>query len=867
MLDTAAVALEVLEREPTTTRRGLAEALELPEELACRFAAFVAGVHDLGKATPVFQCRWEPGARAVQAEGLPFPAVVSGQSVPHGALTEHLLRRWLERQGIGRQLARQVARAAAAHHGFLPDPSEVARGDPVAGSGPWDHARDALLGAILEALAPVQWPSVRALPPRAAVLLTALSSFSDWLASAEHLFPYGQLAEDARRYLEQARDRARRALDRVGWQPRRPLADGIPSFQEVFSLTPNSLQETVAAAVADTCSPVLVLIEAPMGAGKTEAALYAHLLLQQRLQHRGLFVALPTMATGNAMFPRVRDFLARFAGRMVDLHLQHSLALLHEDYRTLRLRAVGEDVTADEPQNVVAAEWFTPTKRAILSEYGVGTVDQALLGVLRVRHHFVRLFGLANRTVVLDEVHAYDTYTSGLIEALLTWLRGQGSSVILMSATLPAGRRRALLHAYGACELREVAAYPRVTVVAGGKAESRPVDWKRPQRVVLRSAPKTAAALGELAQENAGRGGCVLCVVNTVERAQHVYTALGDGQPILDSSGFTVGKRCGELEVFLVHARFPAECREARERCLVARFGRQGYKEGSRPQRALVIATQVAEQSLDVDFDLLITDLAPIDLIAQRAGRLHRFPDVPRPSGFAEPLCLVAGGPPELPDLEDWQRVYSGYVLLRSWAVLYGRDAINIPDDLQGLVDLVYGDKEPEFPAALREAVRQHREKHLEEQGRLKAWVRQNAVPEEQLLEWSHGLLAALRLEDDEDAESQAPLTRVGEPSVTVVICHRIGGRLYLDPQGLQPVDPGHAPDDATALQILRKAVRLSGGLVYSLLRDQEVPRGWRQHPLLRRLRLLELADGLANLGVLRIRLDPGLGIVYEYRR
>jgi hypothetical protein len=255
----------------------------------------------------------------------------------------------------------------------------------------------------------------------------------------------------------------------------------------------------------------------------------------------------------------------------------------------------------------------------------------------------VRLFDLGNHTVVLDEVHAYDTYTSGLIEALLAWLRAQGSSVILMSATLPSERRRALLAAYGAADPVEAVPYPRVTAVADAKVHALAVPWERRQRVVLQAAPCDPAALAAVARAHAALGGCVLRVVNTVERAQRLYVALGEGEPV-GYEGVTVGKRCGEVEVYLVHARFPGDERDVRERPLLAYFGRRGHHDGTRPQRALVIATQVVDQTLDVDFARLITDLAPVDLILHRVGRLHRFPHVARPPSCAEPVCPVAVG-------------------------------------------------------------------------------------------------------------------------------------------------------------------------------------------------------------------------------
>jgi CRISPR-associated endonuclease/helicase Cas3 len=345
---------------------------------------------------------------------------------------------------------RAIAAAIGAHHGFVELEQHVSLCQDlfVVGDAAWAEARQSLLDCLFQALDASLPTHLKEIPDYVCVTMMALTSFADWIASSAEHFPYGRQVTDLRRYLEEACRLARKALDSIGWHPRTPLMGGQPvGFQAVFAKTPNDLQRTVMDIAASVSGPTLLVVEAPMGSGKTEAALYAHLYLQRAARHRGLYVALPTMATGNGMFPRVKTFLQAVGTRPLDLQLQHGTAILNREYLQLRPREVGGESRDDV---VSAHEWFTPKKHAMLSEYGVGTVDQALLGVLRVKHHFVRLWGLANRTVVLDEVHAYDTYTSSLIETLIGWLGRMGSSVILMSATLPRSRRERLVRAYGA---------------------------------------------------------------------------------------------------------------------------------------------------------------------------------------------------------------------------------------------------------------------------------------------------------------------------------------------------------------------------------------------------------------------------------
>src|SRR5207302_2459034 len=212
--------------------------------------------------------------------------------------------------------------------------------------------------------------------------------------------------------------------------------------------------------------------------------------------------------------------------------------------------------------------------------------DQSLLAVLNVKHQFVRLWGLANRTVIIDEVHAYDTYTSGLIFSLVRWLHALGSSVVVLTATLPAAKRRELLAAAGAADAPE-ATYPRLTRVAASRAEVASFPAHPQPAINLESAPADVLALARLLADLARRGGCVACIVNTVQRAQALYQAL----------------RGGAVALWMFHARYPAEKRQRLEELVAGLFG----KEGARPERGVLVATQVVEQSLDLDFDTMVT--------------------------------------------------------------------------------------------------------------------------------------------------------------------------------------------------------------------------------------------------------------------
>ncbi|WP_420805385.1 CRISPR-associated helicase Cas3' [Calidithermus timidus] len=665
-------------------------------------------------------------------------------------------------------------------------------------------------------------------------------------------------------YYQRAKARAAQKLDSLGWFKREPLMPEPQSLEAVFAylgkpdqpFKARPLQSTMERLLEGIHTPALFLVEAPMGEGKTEAAFYAHLRLQAANGHRGMYLALPTQATGNLMFERAKAFLDPYGkSRRLDLQLLHGASELVEAYQKIRVRPN----LPDEGEGVEAQVWFSHRKRGLLSEYAVGTVDQALLSVLPTKHHFVRLWGLGNRVVVLDEVHAYDTYTSGLIESLVRWLRALGSSVVLMSATLPKAKRESLLRAFGA-QCAPEAPYPRITRALAG--DPTPVAERFAAReqptLTLRSLPLELEALAERALEQARQGGCVACIVNTVQRAQELYQRL-------------VGKADG-VELSLFHARYPLEERLARERAVVAKFG----KEGQRPPKAILVATQVVEQSLDLDFDVMFTDLAPIDLMLQRAGRLHRHQGRER-GPHTQPVLWVAGlEEGGVPDFGSAERVYERYVLLRSWLALRGRQEIRLPGDIDPLVQEVYSEPPPQgLSEAWRAALEQAQVcmDKRESTDRDEAFYAPFGQPDE--TKWLEPQTFP-KLPDDEPNPDDDPdllHTRKGSPSATVVLLHKVGGQLCLDESGKEAVSVASKLELSEAKRLFARSVKLSRHELtrndFQALKEHRKAHGlpekpWSQTPLLAHAHPVVLEGGRAVLGELELELHPELGIVYR---
>jgi len=852
MLDVAAVAESLLRRESPRTLTWAAQSFGLEPNAACRWLAALVGLHDFGKAIPGFQAKWPDGQKADEQAGLSFKSTTR-PVCRHDLASAALLRSQLQALSSNAGWIAPVASALGAHHGYMSNILEIRDGRPRNEGPEWDRARAEILHAYWTALEPGDGPALDDLSLPAIAWFAGLTSVADWIGSNTDWFPLGERGDSLIEHYTQAQALAESALDAIGWPAYRPLLDGEADtdtlIQRILGRPESSVMARPLQIAADRLlkqadGPALMIVEAPMGEGKTELALLAHLRLQASQGHRGLYLALPTQATGNAMFDRTLAFLRQLApGVQLDIQLVHGATRLDE--RIERLRGVD----ASPAESIACSAWFSQRKRPLLSPYGVGTVDQALFATLNVKHHFVRLWGLANRVVVLDEIHAYDTYTSGLIEALLRWLKRLGCSVILMSATLPAQRRAALLDAWGAQDRPETP-YPRLLMARDGETLAEHVACRRLEPIRVSGIAEDLETLATTALGALAGGGCGLVLVNTVQRAQDLYRTLRE-------------RAENASEILLFHARFPADERTVREREVLARFG--PVASAQRPARALLIATQVAEQSLDLDFDFMLSDLAPVDLLLQRAGRLHRH-ERTRPAAHAEPQLRIAGllneRPPELTDTA-WGFVYDPYVLYCTWGVLLREPVWRLPEDIDRLVQAVYSgdpfeeDDRPDFLATLDKVLGEHySEIQNQRLQALHAAIDAEADPQNAYDQKPRG-------KDEQDAKGIPLVTRLGEESLTVVpvLVSDDGWRLT---DSDTPFDPTEIPDDALARRLFARQVRLSNQGVLHDLKTLPLPRGFAEHPLLQHLRPLPLIDGRAELGGLTVRLDPELGIVYE---
>lgn len=702
-------------------------------------ATWLAAVHDVGKISPAFTVQIHDRAPALLdvmgRHGLIVkPSLADDRDRPrvrHEYVGQDAVRQWL-RSDLGFAFggaAAQIACVVGAHHGVPAESPNIAlvQGSAhLTGAGAWAESRAAALQWATDlvggpdALRPY---ADLALGRPAQALLSAIVIMADWIASDARLFPLDDLAtvQGALRPPDPAltAQRVKTAWADLELPPRwtpQPVDDAAAAFLTRFGRPPRPVQVAAVEAAVTQPLPGMVIVEAPMGEGKTEAALLAAEALAARCGSDGCFVALPTRATADAMFARVLRWMRALPGLPHDtsVTLAHGTAALNDEYRGLLRAGQVRDVGDAGDEAGVAHFWLRGRKRGPLAQFVIGTIDQVLFGGLKSRHLMLRHLALAGKVVIIDEVHAYDVFMSSYLDRVLHWLGAYGTPVVLLSATLPAARRAELLAAYdkgrGAASASVVddPGYP-VVLATGTAARAAPASGT-PRRVAVQRLAEhpdllDLDALVDTLRAGLAGGGCAVVVRNTVARVQRTAERLV--------------AEFGEEHVTISHSRFLACDRARLDTDLLRRFGPPGPG-SERPQLHIVVASQVVEQSLDVDFDLMVTDLAPIDLVLQRMGRLHRHQRT-RPIGLEQPRCVLTG-------VDDWsaapvravagsRRVYIEHALLRAAALLVERPTVTLPTDIAPLVRAGYGDAVP-GPASWAMALEEAREAKRLEIGR-----------------------------------------------------------------------------------------------------------------------------------------------------
>ncbi len=890
LADTAAVAQQLWERYlPAGVRRKIATSLGVDDEHAGRLVTLWAGLHDIGKAIPGFQAFCELQYQLLRADGR-YPAPTPPEAMRHEEATHRVLAKMFGEAGYrgGRSNAPsyRVAQLLGGHHGVFRQVDRIMLSRPEInfpglGEDGWREQRTALFLAVDDVLGrPAPPPQIDG---SAAALTTGIVILADWLASQEtflqeRIEATGGVDHDLAAVFHATFKHAPKLLEAAGLQPTSMRRAG---FAESFDFDPNPLQQSIIDELPGHVNgPGLLLIAAATGDGKTEAGLSAARLLGDVSGTPGIFFALPTMATADEMYKRVVRYVRRLAEAPTPVTLLHGMAWLRDAFEAEPYGQDGSVVSSDDETMVTAPQWLNGTKRGLLAPVGVGTIDQALMGVLQLKHNVLRLLGLAGKVLVVDECHAYDPYMQGLLRRLLTWLGELRCPVVLMSATVPSSIAQSLVSAYTAGAGRSLDPgtyaldYPGWLYVSADTGELVQASQAARDRIArhrtaklavdLRPVPHRAdegqqderlKVLRSLLDPIVTEGGCVAVVCNTVADAQTTYRSLQmwGGAPTLD----------------LLHSRFTARERAQRTEDIVGRYGKHGTRP---PGGGIVVATQVIEQSLDLDFDLVVSDLAPLAQLLQRAGRGHRHKRTGRPDWVRDPRLVVlvpvdAHGRLSRP--RHWGTVYPEFLLATTHQTLTEREAtvIEIPGDVSELMELVYNPPSAKpgesftDDAALTEHWIDYEGDTLAQQGLAELVA---IPPPSQLRELS-------LLSRDGLTEAHAT-TRMGADSVRALVVYRADTRAtFLDPGLVRRLpEKGTGNKDRFTkkdiAELLTETIPIPESWVRDRADEHAPPTTWQDNPWLRDLVLLPHdPDGAGTqIGGRVLRLDPDLGLTRE---
>ena len=673
MIDAGHVSSAILELSCLRPVKDRIEDL-LPKCDVYTTVACIVALHDLGKCHPFFQSMntEDKYVQRLSNEG----RLSTLQSYPyrHEVGSKLMMQRILKEIGLPPKVVRMLSSILRLHHQkgvadvnncIIPESMDK----PF-----WMHQQKLLFDQIC-AIFPINFSVFRQCKhfDAVAVLIWGCIILSDWFSSGQREFfeiSEQLLIED---YTKMSYQTARTTVSASGLK----CTHILPAFcfcdmwTKIAATGLRPLQSSCEMFVSDWDKydhvPGLVILEAPMGEGKTEAGLFLAAHLMKAFAKTGFYIAMPTSATSNSMYERVHSLLADH--QIHSVKLIHALAWLIED----QVEYTGETDDAND-----AAAWLMPLRRGMLSQYAVGTIDQVMMSVMRIRYGVLRLIGASSKVLVFDEVHAYDAYMLAIIERLLVWCSALSIPVILLSATLPVDRRNRLLSAYSpSATVTKEQAYPLITSLSSdGHVVELPVTGTYMRQTV---SVKLIPLLGEWEQVaqralmSVSDGGCLCVLVNTVREAQHLYKFL-DSHP---HNG---------IDLYLFHARYPAKRRQEIEKKCLDVFG----KHGTRPHAAILVATQVVEQSLDLDFDIMISAMAPIDLLIQRLGRVHRHSGRLRPKSVEEPQFIILSSPGSI-EKTPTAAVYSTWILEKTREALSERMILQLPADIRPLVEFVYG--------------------------------------------------------------------------------------------------------------------------------------------------------------------------------
>ena len=792
-VDVAVVARESLKMD-SRLRRMLCNALRMKEADLMEFVPFFVALHDVGKISYPFQKKvpelfeWAKGK---------YGEILGNDDTRHEKVTRFLMMDMARRspeffrsyfQFKNDDFARELAVILSVHHGHLHGSGscyEVAQRE-------WLSAQRELSDRLFYLFRPSGRKFLVCRPStKTCVLLAGLLIESDWVGSVQYVkaggsgrmplfstrFAKGDTGEiDIKKYAEEVGVKAKGILKtfRLHECPRPRKSKFKDLFKELFSKTgfrdsPNEMQKIVIDLVRYRSivptKQFFVLINHPTGQGKTEAAIY----LSEAAGTGELFL-LPSQATSNSMYDRrVRYINDRKGGtgESVPIELSHSMRAFSDIHSKLTL----EMYKGASEDGACTTEFFGSSKKALMCLNCMATADQAAMGTLPSKHMFLRLYAMAGKTVIIDEVHSYQVYTQEFLLTLIEWLKVLGCNVIVLSATITSELKQRIVESFGGnLSDSQASTYPCVVSMQNGRVSVHEVPAKPEERreVDIEWASGIGQAIAQMAAvaDQPNFTGVIFC--NTVDDTQKAY----------DMAKVAMGLKDDEI---CLHAKMPVFQRQEFEKRLLSRLEPNGAKE--RKGRLVVVASQVAEQSLNFDCDFMVLYLCPIDIVLQRLGRLHRF-NIDRPKGCEKARAVIVDT--SSMEFGTSRNIYHKYVLRKTLEVLRKYKTISIPDDMQAMVDAVYPGFNPEEDTGVcshssfdndsgDEELRDLNARTMRDMVNARAAVVKPMTPSEICKERDRIVSSGV---DEDDLEAHV---RKCLPTRKIVVLFRKDGKLYLD--------------------------------------------------------------------------------------
>ena len=835
----------------------------------CKFCGYV---HDIGKATAVFQnvitknsIYFQKRYKDIGIDITEFNGKIYGndETYRHEYLGESIL--------VNYGCPKGIASIIGAHHGkpyciqkystkkllklrkyYLNGYEKADSDEKIYAKDFWENQRKYIFMEGLKESGYKDVSEIEDVSISTQIILSGLLIMADWIASNEELAPLIKRDEDIESI--QYPERINAIWDKLSlperWMPTE-LFMSDDDFEERFGFTPNIIQKDVIKAVETSITPGLYILEAGMGSGKTEAALAAAEILASKFHCEGIYFGLPTQATANGIFGRITSWAEKQSndeGIKTAIELAHGSAFLNPEYRDIDYQNIknGNDTQRNKciESGLIVHKWFKDNrKKNLLPTFIIGTIDQLISSALQEKHFMLKFLGAAGKVVIIDECHAYSAYMNGSLDRTIEYLGKLGTPVILLSATLPVKRRKELIKAY--CgkeeftkeenEITDNKKYPLLTYTQGDMVLQK-APMLNNQDVTVDIEKRKSEEVEDILKDKLSCGGCAGVIMNTIKKAQDMATRLQSAFP--------------EKKVILIHARFTGEDRTRLENEVLSAVGKRSTPD---TRDVIVVGTQVLEQSLDIDFDVLISEAAPMDLLLQRIGRLHRHKGRIRPDKVKNPVCIIIG----CDDIENKFTIYDKWLLINT--IRHIPEHINIPSDISNLVQSVYADSEE------NDELRSKYEKYMDKEYFDKVKALNNCI--RRYSEITSGTMHEISVTNENGLSP-----RDIEPSISVIIMSDDGeGAMFINNNPWRNRIPyNRIPTKKEAVEMIKQSVKLPSevlrGSFFECLEEitnKEKNKNiiWKEESFLKNRYFLILSNMEADLCGYKIRYDNFLGL------